>query len=66
MAADGSLLLQSTGFEQPKQAGQTIAQLQQQGAAALPTLASLLNLADGIHMEEVAHALQALQDAHKD
>ena len=66
MAADGSLLLQSTGFEQPKQAGQTIAQLQQQGAAALPTLASLLNLADGIRMEDVAHALQALQDAHKD
>lgn len=66
MAADGSLLLQSTGFEQPKQAGQTIAQLQQQGAAALPTLTSLLNLADGIHMEDVAHALQALQNAHKD
>ena len=32
LAADGRLLLQSTGFDQPKVAGQTIAQLQQQGA----------------------------------
>jgi tryptophanyl-tRNA synthetase len=36
------LLLQSTGFDSPKEAGQTIGLLQTQGAAALPALANQL------------------------
>lgn len=65
MAADGQLLLQSTGFEQPKQAGQSIAQLQQQGAAALTALATMLQLADGVAHSDVEHALHTLQEAAK-
>ncbi|WP_455554477.1 tryptophan--tRNA ligase [Comamonas sp.] len=65
MAADGRQLLQSTGFEQPKQAGQSIAQLQQQGAAALPGLAAVLALAEGVSQDDVAHALDLLQAAAK-
>ena len=38
-AADGRLLLQSTGFAAPKDAGQAIARLQQQGESALAALA---------------------------
>ena len=63
MAADGQLLLQSTGFDQPKQAGQSIAQLQQQGADALAALAAVLQRADGVTSEDVVHALRALQEA---
>ncbi|WP_286999507.1 MULTISPECIES: tryptophan--tRNA ligase [Comamonas] len=65
MAADGQLLLQSTGFEQPKQAGQSIAQLQQQGADALTVLAPMLKWADGVTHSDVAQALHKLQEAAK-
>jgi len=40
--AQGRLLLQSLGFASPKDAGQAIAQLQREGAAALTTLAAQL------------------------
>ena len=40
--AEGNLLLQSTGFDSPKEAGQTIGLLQTQGAAALPGLVNQL------------------------
>jgi len=40
--AKGQLLLQSTGFSNPKDAAQAIARLQQQGAAGLPELAGQL------------------------
>ena len=40
--AQGRLLLQSLGFASPKDAGQAIAQLQRDGAAALTTLATQL------------------------
>ena len=63
MAADGRLLLQSTGFEQPKQAGQSIAQLQQQGADALRALQTAVQLGDGVSQADVLQALQELQDA---
>ncbi|MBQ0133346.1 MAG: tryptophan--tRNA ligase [Comamonas sp.] len=63
MAADGRLLLLSTGFEQPKLAGQCIARLQQQGAPALAALSDQLVLQEGVVAAEVAQALQALQDA---
>ena len=65
LAADGQLLLQSAGFAQPKQAGQSIAQLQQQGGAALTELAAVLHTADGVSQDDVLQALQTLQDAAK-
>lgn len=40
--AQGRLLLQSVAFASPKEAGQTIAQLQREGAIALPKLDGLL------------------------
>ncbi len=40
--AQGRVLLQSLGFASPKDAGQAIAQLQREGAAALTTLAAQL------------------------
>ena len=62
VAADGRLLLQSTGFGAPKDAGQAIGQLQKQ-AGALQALASHLVPVDGVDTSEVQTALQALADA---
>ena len=62
VAADGRLLLQSTGFDAPKEAGQAIAQLQKD-SAALPTLAPRLAPVDGVNAAEVTAALQALAEA---
>ena len=62
VAADGRLLLQSTGFDAPKEAGQAIAQLQKD-AGALQALAARLAPVDGVQAGEVAAALQALADA---
>ena len=62
VAADGRLLLQSTGFDAPKDAGQAIGQLQKQ-ADALQTLAPRLAPVDGVNAVEVKAALQALADA---
>ena len=63
VAADGRLLLQSTGFAAPKDAGQAIARLQQQGAGALAALASQLAPVDGVPAQDLAAALQQLADA---
>ncbi len=41
--AKGQLLLQSTGFASPRDAAQSMARLQKEGAAALPDLASVLS-----------------------
>ena len=60
--ADGRLLLQSTGFDAPKEAGQAIAQLQQ-NPQALQTLAAHLAPVDGVAAADVQAALQALADA---
>jgi len=60
VAADGRLLLQSTGFDAPKEAGQTIARLQREGLAAL---AGQLTPAEGVTEADVAAALRALADA---
>lgn len=65
MAADGRLLLQSTAFDQPKLAGQSIAQLQQQGADALTALAAVVQPADGVTQEDIVQALHVLQEAAK-
>ena len=58
--ADGRLLLQSTGFDAPKEAGQAIARLQREG---LGTLAGQRAPVDGVLDTEVAAALKALADA---
>ena len=62
VAADGRLLLQSMGFDAPKEAGQAIAQLQKD-SAALQTLAPRLAPVDGVDAAEVTAALQALAEA---
>ena len=62
VSADGRLLLQSTGFDAPKEAGQAIAQLQKD-SAALQTLAPRLAPVDGVDAAEVTAALQALAEA---
>ncbi|NMM77647.1 tryptophan--tRNA ligase [Acidovorax sp. SRB_24] len=63
VAADGRLLLQSTGFAAPRDAGQAIAQLQQRGAPALAELAAHLAPVDGVADSDLTAALQALADA---
>ena len=60
VAADGQLLLQSLGFDAPKEAGQAIGQLQREGEAALSALQSRLQPADA---QLVLAALQQLRDA---
>ncbi len=62
VAADGRLLLQSTGFDAPKEAGQAIARLQKE-ADALQALAGQLAPVQGVATAEVAAALQALAEA---
>ena len=57
MYADGRLLLQSTGFDAPKDAGQAIARLQREGLGAL---AGHLAPVDGVAEADVAAALAAL------
>ena len=60
--ADGRLLLQSQGFDAPKEAGQAIAQLQKD-PQALQALAARLAPVDGVAAADVQTALQALADA---
>ncbi len=55
--AQGRLLLLSTGFDAPKDAGVAIRQLQAEGLAALGNLQP----AEGVSVDEVAQALEALQ-----
>ena len=55
--ADGRLLLQSTGFDAPKDAGQAIARLQREGLSAL---AGQREPVDGVTDADVAAALAAL------
>ncbi len=53
----GQLLLQSHGFESPKEAGKAIALLQAQGEAALPTLQQNLQAVPGVTASAIAAAL---------
>jgi tryptophanyl-tRNA synthetase len=55
--AQGNLLLQSLGFESPKVAGQSIAQLQQQGGAGLLAMTHLLEPQSADHQAAIAAAL---------
>jgi tryptophanyl-tRNA synthetase len=61
--ANGRLLLQSLGFASPKEAGQTIAQLQTQGQASVTALAHLLQLQPDISQDDIQAALQLMADA---
>lgn len=61
--AQGRLLLESLGFESPKEAAQTIALLQKEGAAALPGLQARLKAVDGVTPDEVRAALQLFGEA---
>ncbi|WP_311223822.1 MULTISPECIES: tryptophan--tRNA ligase [unclassified Acidovorax] len=65
LSADGRLLLQSTGFDAPKDAGQAIARLQKDPdvAATLAALAPHLSAVDGVLHDEVQAALQALRES---
>jgi tryptophanyl-tRNA synthetase len=63
VAADGRLLLQSTGFAAPKDAGQAIARLQTQGESALAALAGQLAPVEGVPPQDVTAALQQLAEA---
>ena len=60
-APDGVLLLQSEGFEQGRQAGEWIARLKNEGAAALELVPA--TLAEGVTQSDVAQALAALNAA---
>ena len=59
----GKLLLQSTGFEAPKAAGQAIAQLKQNPNATLTALQGKWAAADGVSTDQIIAALQMLADA---
>ena len=63
VAVDGQVLLQSKGFTAPKDAGQSIAQLQSGGAAQLAQLHDKLQAIEGVSEEQVIQALQTLQEA---
>ena len=64
VSAAGQLLLQSTAFDAPKEAGQSIARLQQQGTAALAELDARLVPVEGIDAAQVAEALDQLSAAN--
>lgn len=61
VAADGRLLLQSTGLAQGREAGLWVQRLKQDGAAALAD--APVAPAEGVSPEDLAAALQALRDA---
>ena len=63
VAADGQLLLQSLGFAAPKEAGQSIAQLQREGATALTALKPRLLMLEDISDNQVLQALDQLREA---
>ncbi len=63
VGADARVLLQSTGFTSPKEAGQTIALLQKEGAAALPGLADKLQAIGERDARDIRAALQRMTTA---
>src|SRR5450830_1723587 len=60
LATDGRLLLQSLGFDSPKEAGQSISLLQTQGASALADLADQLRANPEVDTKDIYSALQHL------
>ena len=63
--AAGQLLLQSRGFESPRDAGQAVKRLQTEGSAALAALADRLQLPTDGPAPALRDALQALQEAQQ-
>ncbi len=61
MSAQGRMLLQSTGFDSPHDAGKTMALLSQTGADALVGLSNHLLISPGTSDHELAMALKQLQ-----
>ena len=58
--AKGTLLLQSTGFANPKEAAQVMAQLKAGGASALPSCQSFIaSVADAAGLDEALESLRA-------
>ena len=57
VSSSGQLLLQSTGFAAPKDAGRAIAQLQKEGQTALALMDRQLQRADGVSAEDLAAEL---------
>jgi tryptophanyl-tRNA synthetase len=57
---DGRVLLQSLGFDSPREAGQSIGLLQTQGASALADMAGKLQALNEVNAEDISHALQQL------
>jgi tryptophanyl-tRNA synthetase len=61
--AKGALLLQSTGFANPKEAAQVMAQLKAGGASALPACeAFIASVADAASLDEALESLRAPAD----
>ena len=58
--AQAQVLLQSHGFESPKAAGATIAQIKSEGISAITTLANLLNPPSAKEAVAIANALQQM------
>ena len=63
VAADGTVLLQSKAFDSGKVAGQSIAQLQREGAAAITALAAQLEALDATALSAAGTALAELRAA---
>ena len=61
--ASGRVLLQSTAFESPRDAGQIVKRLQQEGEAALPTLTSHLTPVDPLIDADLRLALRQLVES---
>jgi tryptophanyl-tRNA synthetase len=61
--ADGRLLLQSLAFDSPREAGQSIALLQTQGATALAGLANKLQANTDVDARDISAALQLMTHA---
>jgi tryptophanyl-tRNA synthetase len=62
VGAQGRVLMQSHGFDSPKEAGQVIAAFQAQGADALPTQKAFLQEVPGVDDADLAPALARLLD----
>ena len=63
LAADGSLLLQSSGFASPRDAAAAISSLQLQGEGALPALEEKLQRMPEVDTGQLKAALQSLRAA---
>ena len=61
VAADGRLLLQSSAFASPREAGAAVSELRRQGVEALSTLGEQVRIASGVDSTDVTNALLALQ-----